>query len=169
MGASSFFVDVPASKKERRGEIVVKAITLNGKSYSASVDVQQKKAYWDGTEWNCSGTVKETIEGETIPLNFGISIRGVANNDFSLSGSAAGLESMAKIRIDGEKLVMEYNYNYNDESGMITASGNMIIIFTRTNDSSLSFTLSGKVHASVNGISKGGTLSGSGTGTLVTE
>ncbi len=163
--ATSFFVDVEESNKEREGEIIVTANLLSGKTYTASLPVAQKKAAWDGTKWNCTGTVTN-FYGESGPINFGISINNVAANDFSLSGDLAGYGS-TNIRLDGENLILELNYNSQVQG--ISGHMKLSIKFVRTNETALAFSMSGKAHASGWGESADDTLSGSGSGTLVTE
>jgi len=166
--ASSFFVDVEASNKKREGEIVVKAIFQSGKTETGSIHVTQADAVWDGTNWNCSGTIKTQAFGKSFsqPLNFGISIQNVTSNKFSLSGDLRGLESMSKIYLDGEKLVWEMNYNASVPG--ISAYENCKITFTRIGETESGFTISGKLHVSGEyGVN--GSFTGNGTGTIIPE
>lgn len=151
-GDLSFFVDVDETKQARNGEIIVKASLHDGTTHEASVKVEQLANSWDGTKWNCQGSVNTSGD---IPYydnfsiadvtNFGIEIINVEKNEFILTGDMAGLESKSRISCDANNnLILKYTENIS-ESGM-SVNISTVITFTRKTTTTLSAILTGSMN-----------------------
>lgn len=156
-GASSFFVNVTESKEKREGVIVVAAKLLDGSTVEAELFVEQALNNWNGTKWNFKGSVN--VSGNTVLVgninmaevtNFGIEIRDVDRNDFTLTGDLAGMESGSKIYCDNEnRLIWSHTYSSSESGAAIKMTTN--ITFTRISATTANGKMNGFGNVSVSG------------------
>lgn len=139
--------------EDREGVITLTAQLVNGETIDRFLNVKQVvQDMWNGTKWNFSGSVNASGNMAMVGnismsevTNFGIEIRDVDRNDFSLSGDLAGLEKDSHIYCDAENHLIWSHSETISESG---ASMKMTtsITFTRTS----STTATGKMNSSAN-------------------
>ena len=151
-GPTSFFVKVTETTEKRKGDIVVTAKLQDGSSVEAKLSVEQILNNWSGTKWTFKGSVN--VSGNiayagNISMakvnNFGIEIRDVERNDFTLSGDLAGMESSSRIYCDEEnRLIWNYTESFPESGTSMKMTTD--ITFTRTSTT----TANGKMNGSAN-------------------
>lgn len=156
-GATSFFVNVSETKEKREGEIVVAAKLQDGSTVEAKLFVEQILNNWNGTKWNFKGSVN--VSGNMALVgnismaevtNFGIEIRDVDRNDFTLTGDLAGMESGSKIYCDEEnRLIWSHTESFSESGATIKMVTN--ITFTRTSTTTANGKMNGSANVSVPG------------------
>ena len=156
-GATSFFVNVSETKEKREGEIVVAAKLQDGSTVEAKLFVEQILNNWNGTKWNFKGSVN--VSGNMALVgnismaevtNFGIEIRDVDRNDFTLTGDLAGMESGSKIYCDEEnRLIWSHTESFSESGAFMKMVTN--ITFTRTSTTTANGKMNGSANVSVPG------------------
>ncbi|MBR5168985.1 MAG: BACON domain-containing protein [Muribaculaceae bacterium] len=156
-GATSFFVTVGESKQKRSGEIVVSAILQDGSSVEAILPVEQVSNNWNGTKWDFRGSVSVSGNADLAGninmaqvTNFGIEIRDVEKNDFTLTGDLAGLESSSRIHCNEDNQLIWSQTETFSESGT-SVRINTDITFTRTSTTTADGKLNGSASINVPG------------------
>ncbi|MBO4841669.1 MAG: BACON domain-containing protein [Bacteroidaceae bacterium] len=139
--------------EDREGIITATAQLTNGTSIDRYLIVKQiVQDTWNGTKWKFTGNVNASGNASMVGsinmsevTNFGIEIRDVDRNDFSLSGDLAGLESKSSIKRDEDNnLIWSYSETMSDSGASMRMYAN--ITFTRTSTT----TATGKMSSSVN-------------------
>ena len=156
-GATSFFVNVSETKEKREGEIIIVAKFQDGSTTEAILFVEQVLNNWNGTKWNFNGNVNVTgnmaLAGNiTIAeiTNFGIEIRDVDKNDFTLTGDLAGMESDSKIYCDEKnRLIWSQTESFSESGTSMKVITN--ITFTRTSTTTATGKMKGSANVSVPG------------------
>lgn len=156
-GPTSFFVKVSETKEKRKGEIVVAAKLQDGSSVEAKMAVEQMLNNWNGTKWNFTGSVN--VSGNIALVgnismaevtNFGIEIRDVDKNDFTLTGDLAGMESASRIYCDEEnRLIWSYTESFSESGTSMKMT--TTITFTRTSTTTANGKMNGSTNVSVPG------------------
>lgn len=156
-GPTSFFVKVSETKEKRKGDIVVAAKLQNGSSVEAKLAVEQILNNWNGTKWNFKGSVN--VSGNVAyagnismaeVTNFGIEIRDVDRNDFTLTGDLAGMESSSRIYCDEEnRLIWSCTESFSESGISMKMTTN--ITFTRTSTTTANGKMNGATNVSVPG------------------
>lgn len=122
----------------REGVVTVTASLRGAVRIDRYLKVRQSPMSWDGTKWNFNGSMHATGNGTgynlPIPVSnlssFGIEIRSVDKNSFTLTGDLAGCEKYSTISCDaGGNLIWEFSQYINEggATGRCTAK----IVFTR--------------------------------------
>lgn len=136
------FVTVKEDKhllEDREGTITATAQLTDGTSINRYLIIKQiVQDTWNGTKWQFTGNVNASGNASIIGninmsevTNFGVDIRDVDRNDFSLSGDLAGLESKSRISCDADNnLILSYSETMS-ESG-VSMNIYTKITFTRT-------------------------------------
>lgn len=137
--------------EDREGSITLTAKLLNGVTIDRYLTVRQiVQDKWDGTKWDFTGSVN--VSGNMAMAgslrmsqvtNFGIEIRSVDRNDFSLSGDLAGMEQDSYIYLNSEDQLIWSHTETISESGISVNIGTNIT-FTRTSTT----TATGKLYSS---------------------
>lgn len=156
-GATSFFVNVSKTKEKREGEIAVIAKLQDGSTVEAKLFVEQVLNNWNGTKWSFKGSV--SVSGNMALVgnismaevtNFGIEIRDVDRNDFTLTGDLAGMESGSKIYCDDEnRLIWSHTDSFSESGASMKMTTN--ITFTRTSTTTANGKMNGSANVSVPG------------------
>ena len=156
-GITSFFVKVSETKEKRKGDIVVAAKLQDGSSVEAILAVEQILNNWNGTKWTFKGSVN--VSGNIAyagnismaeVTNFGIEIRDVDRNDFTLTGDLAGMESGSRIYCDEEnRLIWSHTESFSDSGTSMKMT--TTITFTRTSTTTANGKMNGSANVSIPG------------------
>ena len=156
-GSTSFFVKVSETKEKRKGDIVVTAKLQDGSSVEAILAVEQILNNWNGTKWTFKGSVN--VSGNIAyagnismaeVTNFGIEIRDVDRNDFTLTGDLAGMESGSRIYCDEEnRLIWSHTESFSDSGTSMKMT--TTITFTRTSTTTANGKMNGSANVSIPG------------------
>lgn len=162
--------------EDREGTITVTAQLLDGQRVDRYLTIKQIVLdMWNGTKWNFSGSV--SVSGNTSGYmaaignismsevrNFGIEIRDVDQNDFTLSGDLAGMEKDSHIYCDAENRLIWSHSETLSESGA-SVKMTTTITFTRTSSTTAIGKMSSTANVNIPGyggmnINMGGNFSG---------
>ena len=162
--------------EDREGTITVTAQLLNGETIDRYLTIKQIVIdMWNGTKWEFSGSV--SVSGNTSGYmaaignismsevtNFGIEIRDVDQNDFTLSGDLAGMEKDSRIYCDAENRLIWSHSETLSESGA-SVKMTTTITFTRTSSTTAIGKMSSTANVNIPGyggmnINMGGNFSG---------
>lgn len=144
--------------EDREGTITVTAHLANGQTIDRFLSIKQLVLdVWNGTSWNFKGSVN--VSGNMALVgnismaevtNFGIEIRDVDRNDFTLTGDLAGMESGSRIYCDAEnRLIWSHTDSFSESGTSMKMTTN--ITFTRTSTTTANGRMNGSCNVSVPG------------------
>lgn len=153
-GEEALLVTVPEEKhlsENREGVVTLTAELTNGATIDRQLKVVQiVRDVWNNTKWKFTGSVNVSgnapLEGGFFNFadvtDFGIEIRNVERNDFSLSGDLADVEDKSRIYYDAENRLV-WIYEEVMSVGGVNVKFDTEMVFERTNEITATAKLSG--------------------------
>lgn len=153
-GEEALLVTVPEEKhlsENREGVVTLTAELTNGATIDRQLKVVQiVRDVWNNTKWKFTGSVNVSgnapMEGGFFNFadvtDFGIEIRNVERNDFSLSGDLADVEDKSRIYYDAENR-LAWIYEEVMSVGGVNVKFDTEMVFERTNEITATAKLSG--------------------------
>ena len=153
-GEEALLVTVPEEKhlsENREGVVTLTAELTNGATIDRQLKVVQiVRDVWNNTKWKFTGSVNVSgdapMEGGFFNFadvtDFGIEIRNVERNDFSLSGDLADVEDKSRIYYDAENRLV-WIYEEVMSVGGVNVKFDTKMVFERTNEITATAKLSG--------------------------